>query len=262
MNVERFCPLASGSKGNCYFLQTKEATFLIDAGISMKELQKRLALIGSSLSDIDAVIITHEHHDHIAGIKTLTSNYKIPVIANYLTAEAIVEAIDTCPQFKIFTTGEPFSFKNIEIDTFSVQHDGVEPIALTLHTGSHKIGICTDLGFVTKTVIHKLKGCHVLLIEANHYPEAVLASPRPDSYKKRVLGRLGHLSNTACAELLSEVAHSDLSQVYLAHLSSECNCPKKALACMHDFLKPRGIPLTIDIAPQEMGAKVSLLHHT
>jgi len=259
MKTKRFCPLASGSKGNCYFLQTEEATFLIDVGISMKELEKRLTLIGSSLSEIDAILITHEHHDHIAGIKTITSNYNIPIIANYLTAEAIVEALDTCPHFKIFTTGEPFSFKNVEIDTFSVQHDGVEPIAFTLHTGTHKIGICTDLGFVTKTVIHKLKMCHLLLIEANHHPESVLASARPDSYKKRVLGRLGHLSNAACAQLLSEVAHSGLSQVYLAHLSSECNSHERALSTMHSFLNPIGIHLTIDIAFQEKAAKEYLL---
>jgi len=251
----RFCPLASGSKGNCSLLQTEEATLLIDAGISMKELQKRLSAVGCSLSDIDAIIVTHEHHDHISGIKTLASNYSIPVIANYLTAEAIVEALDSCPHFKIFTTGEPFSFKNLEIETFSIQHDGVEPIALTIHTGTHKIGLCTDLGFVTKTVIHKLKLCQLLLIEANHHPESVLMSSRPDSYKKRVLGRLGHLSNQACAELLAEIAHTDLSQVYLAHLSSECNTHERALTTMHSFLQPRGINLAIDIAPQESPAK-------
>lgn len=259
MIKERFCPLASGSKGNCYFLQTKEATLLIDMGISMKELQKRLCLLGSSLSEIDALLITHEHHDHIAGIKTLTANYNIPVITNYLTAEAIVEPLDTCPHFKIFTTGEPFSFKNIEVSTFSIQHDGVEPIAMTLHTGTHKVGICTDLGFVTKTVIHKLKMCNILLIEANHHPESVLASARPEAYKKRVLGRLGHLSNQACAELLAEVAHQDLRQVYLAHLSSECNSPERALSTIETFLHPRGIHLSLDIAPQTTPGKEHFL---
>lgn len=222
----------------------------------MRELQKRLSLIQTSLDEIDALIITHEHHDHIAGIKAISAAYNIPIITNYTTAEAIVEALDTCPRFKIFTTGEPFEINDLTINTFSIQHDSIDPIALTLTSNTHTIGICTDLGFVTKTVIHKLKKCNLLLVEANHYPEAVLASSRPDSYKKRVLGRLGHLSNEACAQLLLEVADDTLSQVYLAHLSSECNCPTKALSTMHSFLSPRGIELSIDIAPQATIAKL------
>lgn len=253
--VLRFCPLASGSKGNAYFLQTKETTLLIDAGLSMRETQKRLSQIGATLTDIDAIIVTHEHHDHIAGIKTITSTYPIPILANYQTAESIVETIDDCPQFKIFTTGEPFEFQDVEIHPFSILHDAIEPIALTINTGTHSLGICTDIGFMTKTVLSKLKNCNALVLEANHQPDFVLSSPRPDAYKKRVLSRLGHLSNQACAEALAEIAHPQLKNVYLAHLSSECNSKEKARHVIGELLESRNISLSLDIALQEVVSK-------
>lgn len=254
-----FCPIASGSKGNAYLLRTPQATLLIDAGISMRELQRRLSSIDVSLDAIDAILITHEHHDHIAGLKTLTNALNIPILANYLTAEAIVEAIGECPQFKIFTTGEPFTFKELKIHPFSVQHDGIEPIGLSITSGTTKVGVCTDIGFVTKSVLHHLSNCTALLIEANHQIDFVHACSRPDSYKRRVLSRLGHLSNQGCAEALLHLAHNDLQQVYLAHLSSECNRPEVALKSIRSVLEPQGIRLEIDIALQENRSKEWML---
>lgn len=251
----RFCPLASGSKGNSYLLQTDTTTLLVDAGISMRELERRLAPLDCSLNDIDAIFITHEHHDHIAGLKTLTNAYPIPILANYSTAEAIVETIDECPKFKIFTTGEPFTFQDLFITPFSVQHDGIEPVGVTITIGKIKIGLCTDIGFMTKTVLNRLSGCTALLLESNHQPDFVHASSRPESYKRRVLSRLGHLSNQSCADSLACLAHPELEQVFLAHLSSECNSKEVALDTMKKKLDPLGITLQIDIAHQEIRSK-------
>jgi phosphoribosyl 1,2-cyclic phosphodiesterase len=247
-----FCPLASGSKGNAIFLGTPKGNVLFDAGISAKLLKERLATIGVALETIQAIIISHEHHDHIAGIKTLASRYSIPIIANYATAEAIVESIGECPPFTIFTTGEPFEFLDMEICPFSVQHDGVDPTAFTVHVGDSKIGICTDIGFVTGSVRHELRACHVLYVEANHEPSLVHASSRPEIYKRRVLSRTGHLSNEEAARLIGDVAHDGLQKVYLAHLSSECNTPETARRVVSEFLQQRGIHVEIDIAHQDL----------
>ena len=254
-----FCPLASGSKGNALFLGTPHGNLLIDAGISAKLLKERLATVGAALESIRAVIISHEHHDHIAGIKTIASKHSIPVIANYATAEAIVESLGECPPFTIFTTGETFEFLSMEIHPFSVQHDGVDPTAFTIHVNGLKIGVCTDIGFVTETVRYELRDCDVLYIEANHEPSLVHASSRPEIYKRRVLSRTGHLSNEEAASLICSVASDRLRRVYLAHLSSECNTPETALRVVSGVLQQRGVHAEVEIAHQDLASRPLIL---
>ncbi len=246
-----FCPLASGSKGNCIYVGTKKTKILIDAGLSTKQTIERLKEIDVDISEIDAILVSHEHSDHIAGLKVLSLKHNIPIFANQPTAKAICEALQATPKFKIFLTGETFEFNDITIHPFSVQHDAEEPVAFTLRFDGLKIGVCTDLGFVTHLVAKQLEACDLLYVEANHKPEMVHASSRPMVYKQRVLGRSGHLSNEACGELVSHVAHDHLRQVYLAHLSSECNSPQVALETVTSILGSKGIKLPIAIAHQE-----------
>lgn len=246
-----FCPLASGSKGNCIYLGTANTKILIDAGLSAKAIKLKLEVIGVDLAEIDAILITHEHGDHIMGLKVLAYKLGIPVLANHETAKGIVESFHDCPRFKIFSTGETFSFGDLEIHPFSVQHDTLDPVAFTIRVNGLKLGFCTDLGFVTSLVSNKLRDCDYLYIEANHQPSMVHASPRPMVYKQRVLSRTGHLSNEACGNLLSQIAHSGLKHVHLAHLSSECNTPDVALNVVRGILETHGIRLDISIAPQE-----------
>jgi len=246
-----FCPLASGSKGNCLFLGTPKVNILIDAGISAKAISAHLEKLGSSIDSIAAIIITHEHSDHISGLKRLAFKYQIPIIANYQTAESIVESLGECPRFYIFTTDEEFEFCGLKISPFTIPHDGVDPIGLTIETNGTKIGICTDAGFITPSLIHNLKECDVLCIEANHQPELVLASSRPEIYKRRVLSKTGHLSNIEAARLLKEVAHPNLQHVYLAHLSEESNTPETALNVVSEFLERAALFIPISIAHQQ-----------
>ncbi|MBA3722437.1 MAG: MBL fold metallo-hydrolase [Parachlamydiaceae bacterium] len=250
-----FCPLASGSKGNCIYLGTDHTKILIDAGLSAKAIISKLSEINVNIAEIDAILITHEHTDHIQGLRTLAYKYGIPVLANQETAKAIVEIFRDCPKFKIFSTGETFEFGNLEIHPFSIQHDTLDPVAFTIRHESLKLGFCTDLGFVTSLVQNHLMNCDYLYVEANHQPSMVHASPRPMVYKQRVLGRSGHLSNEACGNLLSHVYSPRLKHVHLAHLSSECNSPETALSVIGEILKSKGINLDMCVAPQNKISK-------
>lgn len=247
-----FCPLASGSKGNCIYLGTPTTKILIDAGISAKGIRERLKSIDVSLDEIDAVLITHEHSDHIQALNILGCKLGIPVFANSDTAKAIYSILDECPKFKIFSTGETFEFGELEVHPFSIQHDAVDPVAFTIRTGGLKLGFCTDLGFVTTLVSNQLQRCDYLYIEANHEPSMVHASARPKIYKQRVLSRQGHLSNADCAKLIEQVYHEDLKHIHLAHLSGECNAPELALKTIVEKLKSLQAETQVSIAMQEM----------
>lgn len=249
--MQGFCPLASGSKGNAIYVGTKHTKILIDAGISIKSLKQKLAEIDVDLSDIDAIVVTHEHTDHIKALPILGCKLGIPVFTNSETARAIYEIIGDAPKFKLFSTGEIFDFGDIEFFPFSIQHDAIDPVGFTLRIHQHKIGICTDLGFASSLVIQALQQCDYLYLEANHQVDMVHACSRPVVYKQRVLGRLGHLSNIQCAELLMHLLHDKLKHVYLAHLSSECNVPKVALNVIQEMLVKKNVSIPISIAYQE-----------
>lgn len=253
--MKGFCPLASGSKGNCTYVGTDNTKILIDAGISAKSLHLKLAEIGVALEDIDAILITHEHSDHIQGLKTLAFRYGIPVFANQETAKGIVEALHDCPKFKIFCTGETFEFGDLEIHPFSVQHDTMDPVAFTINVEGLKLGFCTDLGWATSLVQHQLRLCDYLVLEANHHPPMVHSSARPMVYKQRVLSRTGHLSNAQSGELLASIYHPNLKHVHLAHLSSECNTPEVAIQIIRDILQEKGIQIDMCTAPQDRISK-------
>ena len=245
-----FCPLASGSKGNCTYFGTKNTRVLIDAGISEKKINAYLTTLGVSLSDIDAILITHEHSDHIKGLETLALRYKIPIFANADTAKAIHDSFDKRHKFKIFSTGETFEFGDIEVHPFSIQHDTLDPVAFTIRTDNLKCGFCTDLGFVTTLVKNNLKECDYLYIEANHEPSMVHSSHRPQVYKQRVLSRQGHISNGECAQLLTDIFTPKLKHIHLAHLSQECNSPELALKIIQEKLLSHNFQTNVSIALQ------------
>jgi phosphoribosyl 1,2-cyclic phosphodiesterase len=173
------------------------------------------------------------------------------VFANSDTAKAIYGILNACPKFKIFATNEPFTFKDLEVHPFSVQHDAVDPVAFTIKTGQLKVGFCADLGLATTFVVNHLKECDYLYVEANHEPSMVHSSSRPPLYKQRVLGRQGHLSNEQCAELIEKVYHPGLKHVHLAHLSSECNSQELALKIIQERINSLKGGTEVSIAHQE-----------
>lgn len=258
-----FCPLASGSKGNCSFLGTDRTRLLIDAGISARAIQQRLHALGFDLDQIDAIVITHDHIDHIAGLRVLSKRMKVPIVCNLATAQGLAQYLGVTPRCKIFQTGESFEIGDFLLHPFSIQHDTGDPVGFSIRASTNgrviKVGICTDLGFVTKIVTDHLRDCDCLYIEANHDPELVALSLRPQIYKQRVLGRMGHLSNADCAQLVGQVAHDQMQRIYLAHLSEECNRHELALKTVAAILSPRFGQLDLQTAKQyEMSIPISL----
>lgn len=252
-----FCPLASGSKGNCLYIGTDKTKILIDAGLSTKSIREKLAKIGVALEEIDAILVTHEHTDHIRGLTTLGNKWKIPICTNSETAKALYPLVGQL-RYKIFSNGESFVYGDIEVRPFSIQHDAVDPVAFTFKLGDVKVGVCADLGFVSSLVVKELVGCDYLYVEANHEPSMVHASARPQVYKQRVLSRLGHLSNQECAQLLENVLHPHVKHIYLAHLSSECNAPERALSVIEEKVKQLGFDIPVTVALQEDISQPSL----
>lgn len=253
-----FCPLASGSKGNCIYVGSKTTRILIDAGISASVVFERLGGMQIDPKTIQAILITHEHSDHIKGLAVLAFKLNIPVLCNAETAKGIYAAIGERPRFKIFTTGETFHFGDLVVHPFSVPHDTLDPVAFTIQIGAIKLGICADLGHVTSLVRKHLENCDYLYLEANHQPSMVHASNRPRVLKERILGKQGHLSNEECGRLLVSIFHGGLKHVHLAHLSGECNAKEVALQVVSDILAESGKSVELSIAHQDQISKAIL----
>ncbi|SPN73991.1 ribonuclease Z,Predicted metal-dependent RNase, consists of a metallo-beta-lactamase domain and an RNA-binding KH domain,ribonuclease Z,Metallo-beta-lactamase superfamily [Chlamydia serpentis] len=234
--MEGFFPLASGSKGNSTYLGTASCKILIDLGVSRQVVTRELLSMNIHPEDIQAIFVTHEHYDHIVGIKNFVKMYNTPIVCNLDTARALCQLLEIHPEFKIFSTGSSFCFHDLQIQTFNVPHDALDPVGFLFNYREKRIGFCTDLGWVTSWITHELYDCDYLLIESNHDPELVRQSQRPDVYKKRVLSKLGHISNYECGNLLQKIITPRLKKLYLAHLSSECNNPELAFVTVSEAI--------------------------
>ncbi|MDR0994292.1 MAG: MBL fold metallo-hydrolase [Verrucomicrobiota bacterium] len=235
----RLCVLASGSSGNCIYVETAETAILIDAGLSAKETFRRMDLMGLCPSRLCAICITHEHTDHTAGAARLRKLLDIPLYATSACAQAVRGTL--AGDWICITNGSPFRIGDIELQAFTLPHDAYDPVGFILICEGIRIGIATDLGMPTQLVRERLRGCHLLILEANHDEELVRSSRRPWHLKQRILGIQGHLSNTAAASLLAEIAGNTLQDVFLAHLSSECNRLDLALHTIRNHLLNAGL---------------------
>jgi phosphoribosyl 1,2-cyclic phosphodiesterase len=237
----KLCVLASGSSGNCTFIGTQTTRILIDAGLSAKKTAERLAEIGEKPEDLDAICVTHEHGDHIAGIRVLQKKHGVPVYANAGTFEGIRTARQggevTCRQF---TTGSAFQIGDLCLEPFSIPHDAYEPVGFVIRSAGSSIGLATDIGIVTNLLREKLRACEVVVIESNHDEAMVHEAARPWSLKQRILSNQGHLSNRASAGLIAEIAGEGLKHLFLAHLSGDCNSPSHARRAFETVLADAG----------------------
>lgn len=224
----RLCLLASGSKGNCFYLESDSCRLLIDAGLSARETINRLSSIGVAAETLDGILITHEHTDHTRGVGTLARRLKIPVLVASRTHDAARHVIGKV-ELREFDPGSPFAFKGLAIDPFPVTHDACDPVGFRIEGGEGVIGFATDLGIATRLTQEKLKGCRALVLEFNHDEEMLQNGPYPWHLKQRIRSRHGHLSNTEGAGLLEELLHPDLQGVFLSHLSETNNDPDLAM---------------------------------
>jgi len=222
-----FCNLYSGSSGNCSLIISDHTKILIDCGVSNKKLVEGLASIGLSIDDISAILVTHEHSDHIKGIPVTCKNSSIPVFANKKTMDALSEKVpDSCKQF--FVTNEKFEIGELKIKSFAIPHDAADPVGFTIEKGKKKISVATDIGHMENSIIDNISGSNFILFESNYEPEMLKASRYPYMLKRRILGPYGHLSNEESGDTLSELATLGVKNVQLGHLSQQNNFPELA----------------------------------
>jgi len=222
------CILASGSKGNAVFVSGGTTSILIDAGLSGIEIERRLKSRGIDPKTLDAILVSHEHSDHIQGVGVLSRRYKLPVYISTKTQNAATSQLGNLYDLKTIECGSAFTIKDLFIHPFSISHDAVDPCGFTIRQNGTKIGIATDLGIATAMVKEHLKECTLLILEANHDEEMLINGPYPWPIKQRIKSRTGHLSNAASKILLEELQHDRLEHVMLAHLSETNNTPQKA----------------------------------
>lgn len=237
----RFVILGSGSGGNAALVECGALRLMIDAGLSAKQLTLRLAKVGVAAASLDGILLTHEHGDHIRGLKVFLKQNPVPVFATHLTSQVVREAGLDGGQWKLFEAGRAFAIGAATIDSFPIQHDAVDPVGFVIHHQDKRLGLVSDAGFVTRNMTENLRNLNGLFVEAN-YDESLLDADtkRPWSIKQRISSRHGHLSNTQVMDLVREIAHPALARVVLGHLSSDCNLPHLALNLLRECLTTLG----------------------
>lgn len=228
----RLCSIASGSSGNCIYVGSEATHLLVDVGISGKRTESGLNGIGVTGRDLDGILITHEHADHISGLGVMARKYGVPV---YATAGTI-DAIRSCGSlgkidpslFREVRADEKLIIKDLTVNPMRISHDAADPVAYRIGYGSKRVGICTDLGVYDDYTVECLRGMDALLIEANHDVNMLQVGPYPYYLKQRILGERGHLSNENSGKLLCRILHDKMQAIILGHLSKENNLPELA----------------------------------
>src|SRR5712671_5016615 len=235
--------LASGSRGNCAIVASTCTRILVDAGISCRETFKRMKTLGEDAHSLSAILITHEHSDHVYGLATLAKKLRIPVYMTGATHEAWARAIrhekgerPQLEKYERFESGHGFQVGDIAVRPFTIPHDAADPVGFTFRAEGTKVGIATDLGYMPASVRDHLRRCDVLVIESNHDLEMLRVGPYPWSVKQRVMSRVGHLSNESLAQFFAEDYDGGASYIVLAHLSEENNHPEIALRAAEEAL--------------------------
>lgn len=245
----RFASLGSGSRGNATLVEVGTTRVLVDCGFSVRETERRLANLGLAAVDVTAILVTHEHSDHISGVAALSRKCGIPVWATLGTWSQ--HGAGEVAQRGVFNCHETFALGDIEVRPFPVPHDAREPSQFVFSDGAVSLGVLTDTGCVTPHIVQQLSGCDALLLECNHDEDMLANGSYPPALKRRVGGQFGHLSNAQAAALLGAIDCSRFQHVVAAHLSAQNNTPALAgsalsavLGCSSDW---------VGIAAQDVG---------
>lgn len=254
--MARLYPLFSGSKGNCYYISNGGRGILIDAGRSAKQIENALHDNGLDIKNVDGIFITHEHRDHISGLRVLASRYGINVYASRGTLECLDEQGVLTEKFKSYVIGEGgASAAGMYISRFDTSHDCRESVGYTIETSDmRRISIVTDTGCITEDIKKSILKSDVVVMESNHDVNMLLNGEYPYMLKRRILSDKGHLSNDTCSDILPSLVKSGSTRFLLAHLSEKNNMPsialQSAVCSLHERQMKRNIDFTIDVAKE------------
>ncbi|MBQ2882045.1 MAG: MBL fold metallo-hydrolase [Clostridia bacterium] len=259
----RVCTLYSGSSANCTFIENDGRAILIDAGAGVKKTGQALSSIGSSYDNIEAIFITHEHSDHIAGLKTILKYHEhIPVIGNENTLTAIRNSYPeiNCKNFHAMSTGSRANNGIMQVTSFRTLHDSAECVGYIINTGNKKIGVMTDVGEETSQTLEVLSECDTLVVESNHDVDKLWNGAYPYMLKQRIGGKYGHFSNEQCGSLMERAVRSSVKNIILAHLSRENNTPELAFDTVAKHLSDMGAiiggDIDLSVAPRNEVSKI------
>ena len=228
----RFASLGSGSEGNALIVQVAGTVVMMDCGFGLAATEHKLARAGIAPQDLDAVLVTHEHADHLGGVGRLARKYKLPVWLTHGTAKVFNQGSLPQALINFVDPHEAFSVGDVHVTPYFVPHDAYEPVQYVFSDGNARLGVLTDTGSITAHIQAMLSGCNALVLECNHDLEMLMNGPYPASLKRRVAGKFGHLDNATAASLLAGIECSSLKHVVAAHLSQSNNLPTLATAAL------------------------------
>lgn len=232
----RICLLASGSKGNALYIESGETRLLLDAGLSLRGLKERLAAIQVDATQLDAILISHEHGDHCRGLGPIARGLKLPVCIDPASLAALDNKMGHLPAVREFSAGDVIDFRDLRIETIPLTHDAAATAGFVIESREGRVGVATDLGIATRLVAQRLQRCRALVLEFNHDETMLRDGPYPWHLKQRIRSQHGHLSNEAGAELLDNLLWDGLEAVFLGHLSETNNTPQHALQAARRIL--------------------------
>ncbi len=243
----RFSVLASGSTGNAFYIETGNTRLLVDAGLSGKQMDRLFQEIAADPKDLDGILVTHEHTDHIKGLGIIARKYELPIYANEKTWQAMEKnlgKIQTDQKFH-FEANQVQTFGDMDVESFSVSHDAIDPMFFTFHHKDKKVALVTDLGYVSERIKKTIEGANAFVFEANHDVSMLQMGSYPWNVKRRILGDYGHVSNEDCGLALSDVITNETKRVYLAHLSKDNNMKELARMSVDQVLQERDIKMSL-----------------
>jgi phosphoribosyl 1,2-cyclic phosphodiesterase len=255
--ILKFCVLASGSSGNAAFIATNRTRILVDAGLSYKELERRLAAIDEKAENFDAILVTHEHADHVSGLLRIARKLKLktPVYISRLT-HPLIDWENTPVPIEKFQAGSDWTIGDIRIESFTIPHDAADPVGFRFVAEGIKVAIATDLGYMPDSIKYRLQGCQAVLLESNHDLEMLKVGPYPWVVKQRVMGRNGHLSNTHVCDYLEREFDGRTQTLILGHLSEHNNHPEIVRMGAAQALEQRGLSTRLVVAGQKNPTEV------
>lgn len=250
----RFSVLASGSTGNAFYVETDKQRFLVDAGLSGKQMDQLFSKVQVDPAALSGILVTHEHSDHIKGLGIMARKYNLPIYANEKTWKAMENSLGklTTDQKFLFGMNEVKTFDDLDIESFGVSHDAAEPMFYTFRHDGKKVALVTDLGYVSERIKKTVEDADAYIFESNHDVEMLRMGRYPWSVKRRILGDSGHVSNEDCGLALADIISNRTKRIYLAHLSLDNNMKDLARMSVQGVLQERGIHIDLhDTDPKE-----------